>query len=647
MNKTKSVKILALLTAAVLLLAVLFCALPFTAHEIAYGADGYYGGIQAKSLWYYSGSDFIDLEALKSEVKKWTLDSKVESDPVVIAVIDTGLDTSHELFYYEGRSRDLFFKQNGEIVCYNSFYGSTDKPTQAQLKDIKDDDVELHGTAVAGIMAMMIRELDLGQFIKLMPIKASSKASDGKSLFSRKSVANAVEWASDNGASVINMSISSPNSANAEAEWKNDANLRSAMAEAANGAVLVAAAGNNGVSSDKMKFYPASYNEVISVMYYKQDGSFNENSNYGAYDIVAPGTGIYTAGKKVNDKYQYIGGSSMASAFVSMCTALMTLKYRSQEKAGEIQSVPTSKSITATLRTKGEKFVQYQTNKFRALDIPSLLAIPTSEIGSTYLNPTGFKINEAGGKLSERTENGSLIQFYDARLDKATPLTLEAEFLPYGTNPALLNDVEWFLKYTEIKEYINEEGKNDTVEIDKEELIGRGGSLYLPPRGGEYYIEARYISEDYEFSAEIEFDVAFLPFIPGDVRVTLASQTELNVDEAVSSFLCYTRETHTFGLTGLKYIDPSKEIIWYVNGVESGRGATFDFRATKKGYYSVTATYDGKPIAFDHALAVTVKPASQRPADLATAIIVPIILAAAIGAAAAIEVKRKKQRIDK
>ena len=54
-----------------------------------------WGDEDSSKLWYY-GKDYLDVESAREVVKTWNL-SKV-SKPIVIAVIDTGIDAKHDLF---------------------------------------------------------------------------------------------------------------------------------------------------------------------------------------------------------------------------------------------------------------------------------------------------------------------------------------------------------------------------------------------------------------------------------------------------------------------------------------------------------------------------------------------------------------------
>jgi subtilisin family serine protease len=95
-------------------------------------------------------------------------------------------------------------------------------------------------------------------------------------------VFNAVEWMVEEGAHVINMSLSGgPPSQTGAGIFKN--------AYKAN-TILVAAAGNGGGSADQ---YPASYNDVISVAAVDAEKKRASFSQYNSgVDIAAPGVDI-------------------------------------------------------------------------------------------------------------------------------------------------------------------------------------------------------------------------------------------------------------------------------------------------------------------------------------------------------------------
>jgi serine protease len=121
--------------------------------------------------------------------------------------------------------------------------------------------------------------------------------------FSR--VFQAIDWAIDEGADVINMSIGGGGKYHTGQATFNEAYRR--------GALSVAAAGNNG--STQLS-YPASYDKVVSVAAIndtKKRASFSQSNNY--VDIA--GAGVSVESTFLNGEYRLLSGTSMATPHVT------------------------------------------------------------------------------------------------------------------------------------------------------------------------------------------------------------------------------------------------------------------------------------------------------------------------------------------
>lgn len=123
-------------------------------------------------------------------------------------------------------------------------------------------------------------------------------------------IINAIHYAVENGARVINMSWGTES---------NSAFLRNAVQHAREqGLVLVASAGNEPT---QRPVYPAAFDEVIAVSAMSGDGALWERSNYGNFiAAAAPGTGSFPVGHK-GPPGSY-AGTSIASANVARAFAL-------------------------------------------------------------------------------------------------------------------------------------------------------------------------------------------------------------------------------------------------------------------------------------------------------------------------------------
>lgn len=222
---------------------------------------------------------------------------------VVIAVVDTGVMTTHP---------DL---ADNLVAGFN---------TITQTSNVADD--HGHGTHVAGIAAA-VTDNGLGLAgvagnSKIMPLKAMG--ANGSGLTS--DIAEAIVWAADNGADVINLSLGSPYFSQV---------LQDAINYAYNlGAVVVVAAGNENTNALR---YPAACNNVITVAATDANNLKASFSNYGSHiDVAAPGVGILSTTR--DGGYGYMQGTSMATPFVSGAVALIKA-YRPQLTPAQIETL--------------------------------------------------------------------------------------------------------------------------------------------------------------------------------------------------------------------------------------------------------------------------------------------------------------------
>lgn len=232
---------------------------------------------------------------------------------VTIAVIDTGIDTDHEEFV-----------NRISTLSYNS------RTKQVGITYVEDDNG--HGTLVAGVIGAN-KDNSKGiagivQNSKLLIIKAnnlddpSTETNESKS-FTDAAIIEGIYYAADQGAHVINMSLGSNNA---------NSLMQTAINYARNkGVILVAASGNDGVST---KFYPASFDGVISVSAVNEDETIWSSSNYNdKVDISAPGSLIVSTA--MNNGYATASGTSLAAPQVSGVIGLM-LAYFTEFDSNQI-----------------------------------------------------------------------------------------------------------------------------------------------------------------------------------------------------------------------------------------------------------------------------------------------------------------------
>jgi serine protease len=141
------------------------------------------------------------------------------------------------------------------------------------------DDDNGHGTHVAGTIAQATNNTlgvaGMAPFAKILPVKVLGGSGGGTS----EQVAAGIDWAADQGAQVINLSLGSP-------VYSKVVQIAAQKARA-RGVLIVAATGNDGKFGPS---YPGALREVIGVSAFGPDGSLAPYSNWGlGTDISAPG----------------------------------------------------------------------------------------------------------------------------------------------------------------------------------------------------------------------------------------------------------------------------------------------------------------------------------------------------------------------
>lgn len=349
---------------------------------------------------WYAAESYLDYSATKKIIQNEGFiknAAQYENDPIVIAVIDTGIESAHPAF--EGLLYQNKAELNGTTGVDDDANGYTDdvsgwdfvaygKGDNTPQDDCNAGSLTRHGTHVAGTIAQLIRGYGLENYIKILPIKAGNN----KGEFPASATANSILYAKNIGADVINMSFGSISMS----QWNEDCQVHDAVKSAyASNILLFGAAGNKGLHCNdytwnaelspkyvQAMFYPAAYDEVFGVMAYKKVGTnaydLRENSNYGmAYSFVAPGEDIFSA--MYENDYGLKSGTSMATPFASFMSAVLLLQRdRNVTDVKNVLNSYESDTITRTrtvlTETVNEQYrlaslkdmLMYQSDIFRA-----------------------------------------------------------------------------------------------------------------------------------------------------------------------------------------------------------------------------------------------------------------------------------------
>ncbi len=218
------------------------------------------------------------------------------SSPVKVAVIDSGIERTHS-----------FLKNS--LVDIKSF------------TDENCTDVLNHGTHVAGIVHTFAPNASI------IPIKVFD---DSTEKARTDIICEAIYYAVNKGADIINMSLSGEGYSTA---------METAIKDAYNnGVVSVAAAGNDYINLNNIPHSPASISECVTVSAVERNGFTTDFSNFGdCIDIAAYGVDIYSS--VPGNTYALNTGTSMAAPEVAGAIALvMSMGYSAKEAENMVLS---------------------------------------------------------------------------------------------------------------------------------------------------------------------------------------------------------------------------------------------------------------------------------------------------------------------
>ena len=210
---------------------------------------------------------------------------------VKVAIIDTGVDTSHDSL-------------------------SGIKITEISLLNDDDSHWNLgHGTGIASVIAGQTEDfVGIAPSTEILSVRVLNESGEGDSFTVAKGIVEAV----DQGADIINLSLGGMDSSIVMDNAIEYAKL--------NNVLMVSAVGNEGVQGVS---FPARHRDVVAVASVDAKSRVSTFSNYGdEVDIAAPGVGVVTAWEE--NEFVHFSGTSIATAFVTGALA-SELSYSSLE----------------------------------------------------------------------------------------------------------------------------------------------------------------------------------------------------------------------------------------------------------------------------------------------------------------------------
>lgn len=264
----------------------------------------------------------------------------------VIAILDTGVDMTHpdlapNLWTNPAEANGEPNYDNDNNGFAGDIHGWDFVNNTSNVRDYN-----MHGTHVAGIAAAANNGIGIvgaNPMALIMPITVMQ--SDGSGDVA--TIIKGINYAVSNGASVLNLSLGT---------YANSRALRQALENAYQKAVIVAAAGNDGLGIYPecgaiiyKPMFPAAYSFVLGVQATNQGGGLAGFSNFDCdgpaysaesfiqdpdgfnYELKAPGTNMLST--IPGGKYKVLQGTSMAAPLVAgaISALKMVKQYDTQE----------------------------------------------------------------------------------------------------------------------------------------------------------------------------------------------------------------------------------------------------------------------------------------------------------------------------
>jgi len=554
------------LTIIVLLLAVIAGAFSC----VFYGADTTYAATlpDAVSDQWFDGEDYNNyaetLQSIHDVLKGLNATEKADfrENPVVVAVIDTGINASHELFdgvlydeefWYCAINNDSFEKKRGRNYINDNCSNGT---------------LIGHGTHVSGIVAQEIKKYGLEDYIKILPVKTGD--SNGK--FDAKDIVQAISYVkylaeSYNMTIVVNMSLTKMISDSEISSWvKNgaiDVMIQSAVRE---GVIFCAAAGNEGRNSSASGSSlgsPACLENVIGVMGYGKN--MTTAYNYGAaYDIAAPGTDIVSAAKSgEKEPYCTKKGTSMATPFVSFAAAVLEIRFN--RNSANVYDVMISTPAVAT------GSISYGNGVYVAkkLNLSAFIA---------FKHIKEIKVDIDDGSIDSLKQNISspkkIVAFAKLRYYDETADAPETD-----------------VAYKSVKMYVVKAGENGKLSGGEVVYSVNGARLeFTPSEPGTYFIYAANSAYINDTSEIITVTVEYAKTAE-DAKLSIVGDSVVRADSTV-----------VYKLDNAYMLDPEMTVVWNIYDKNGKRvftkiGTEISFTPAEKGEYTIICNVGGKTIS--------------------------------------------------
>jgi subtilisin family serine protease len=376
------------------------------------------------------GTEDVDIDAPEA----WDIETG-NSNEVVIAVIDTGVDYNHVDLAANMWNNTGEIPGNGIDDDGNGYIDDT-RGWDFFSNDSNPFDESGHGTHCSGTIAAVgnnsIGVVGVSWNAKIMALRFLGPEGGYTS-----DAVLAINYAIDNDADIMSNSWGGGGFSQA---------LKDAISAANNAGILfIASAGNSYTNNDVSPHYPSSYDvpNVIAVAAtdHNDDLAYFPSwwgSNYGltSVDLAAPGVSIYST--TPTDEYDTYSGTSMATPHVAGAAALIKAQYPELSSdgikarlLGSVDPIPSLSGITVTggRLNANNSLVEDAVSPSAVID----LAADNPVLNSIDLTWTATGDDADSGTASFYDIRYSISEITDANWDTATHVSGETKPQPSGS----------------------------------------------------------------------------------------------------------------------------------------------------------------------------------------------------------------------
>jgi thermitase len=245
------------------------------------------------------------------------------TDKVVVAVLDSGVDYTHE---------DLapnMWKRPASVAPYqDNELGSVEDEDGFNAIDNTSDpmDENGHGTHCAGIIGAEggnnVGITGVNWKVRIMPLKFMNAGGYGTT----KDAIEAINYVINRKQAGVNVRIISASWGSTQRSRALEDVIRKAYE---NDILFVAASGNASTNNDRSPHYPSSYNvpNVISVAALDRNDRLASFSNYGLKSVAIAAPGVDILSTWLGNAYEEKSGTSMATPVVAGVAALIASEH--------------------------------------------------------------------------------------------------------------------------------------------------------------------------------------------------------------------------------------------------------------------------------------------------------------------------------